>query len=113
MLYPKPLPRIGSHQRMEVLYFEPGIHDLDSLPKKNWLCLAIANSDFDKVFFDDFMFYSFQSGLHQFTGQGKHGELLHDLFDETVVMYEIDNDIELDIMTLWGNEGPNELANEL
>ena len=113
MLYPKPLPLIGTHKNNETFYFSPALHDLDSLPKKNWVCLCIANGEFDRAFFDDLMFYSFSSGLLNFTGEGKYGELLHDLFDETMVMYELDGNLELDIATFWGNEEPDSLANEL
>ena len=101
---------IGRHKENDVFYFIPGVHGFDSLPDKNWICLGIANSDFNKGYFEEFVIYSASSGLLEFIGQGKYGELLHDWFDETIVEYEYQEEVKTDIMTLWRNDQTNDLA---
>lgn len=109
----KPLDNIGRHFNNDIYYFSPEVHSLDELPNDNWICIGIANEDFDKLFFENFIVFSAERGLLEFKGQGTFGELLHDYFDEVIVEYEFQKDIETNIMTTWYNDKPNDLANSL
>ena len=109
----KSLDTLGRHINNDIYYFSPETHSLDDLPNDNWICLAIANQDFDKSFFEQFVVFSADRGLLEFKGQGKFGELLHDYFDEVILEYEFQKDIETDIMTTWYNDKRNDLANSL
>ncbi|MGB8194388.1 MAG: hypothetical protein WCF67_20825 [Chitinophagaceae bacterium] len=112
MPYPNPpLTYLGKHNKNEVYYYSLNQHELDSLPRENWVCLAIANEEFDRAFFEEFVIFSATNGLLEFKGQGLQGELLHDLYDEIIVDYELQAEVETDVMTSWYGEGPNELAN--
>jgi hypothetical protein len=77
----------------------------DQLPDKDWVCLAISNSQPDIGTFDKFVRTSIEKGIHEFKGHGKFGEYLHDLFDEIVVNMEvIEGHPESDVMTTWHND---------
>ena len=111
MPYPTPqLKYLGQHNANGVYYYSLALHELDSLPRSNWVCLGIANKDFDKDFFEEFIIFSASNGLLEFKGQGAMGELLHDIFDETILEYEYQKDVKTDIMTTWRNNAPNDLA---
>jgi hypothetical protein len=74
------------------------------LPSKDWLCLAIADTDPDMGAFDKFVRAAIDKGILEFKGCGKYGEKLHDLFDETVVIMQVlENHPEFEVMTTWHN----------
>jgi hypothetical protein len=108
-----PLGYLGRHSENDIFYFSSKSDDLTSLPHDNWICLAIANENFDKSFLEEFIHYTVNSGLIEFKSQGKYGELIHDFFDETIVEYEIDNERETNIMTTWYSGGQHDLSNAL
>ena len=108
----QPMELIGHHKTNSIYYFLPHTETLDNLPMENWVCLGIANREFDKPFFDRFIKHSIYSGLLEFKGQGSFGEKLHDWFDEEVVNLEIIEEYpETDVMTAWYNNEQNDLAN--
>jgi hypothetical protein len=103
---------IGQHKTNLVYYFLPNGEPFDILPKENWVCLGIANREFDKPFFDQFIKHSIYSGLLEFKGQGTFGEKLHDWFDEEVVNLEVIEEYpETGVMTTWYSGEQNDLAN--
>lgn len=67
------------------------IHELltDSVPKKDWLVFMLSDSkpNFD---FELFVRNSIDKNILEFKAGGKKGELLHDMFDETMVEMEIE-----------------------
>lgn len=100
--YPNPpLLFLGNHHGNDVFYFSAQLNPLDSLPGENWICLGIANAEIDKPFFEEFIYYSLQSGLLEFKSQGKYGKQLHDTFVENVREEEIEGKATIDIMTTW------------
>ena len=103
---------LGKHKTNDVYYFIPEREPLDDLPKDNWICLGIANREFDQSMFDKFIKHSVYSGLLEFKGQGKLGAELHDFFDEQIVYLEVIEEYPAtDVMTTWYNDGENELPN--
>ena len=103
---------IGQHKTNSVYYFLPDAEPFGNLPKENWICLSLANREFDKSLFDQFIKHSIYSGLLEFIGQGTFGEKLHDWFDEEVVNLEVFEEFgETDVMTTWYNGEKNDLAN--
>jgi hypothetical protein len=111
MPYPIPqLTYLGHHKANEVYYYSFGLHELESLPRSHWVCLGIVNQNFDKNFFEEFILFSASNGLLEFKAQGNFGELMHDIFDEVILEYEFQEEVETDIMTTWRNNGPNDLA---
>jgi hypothetical protein len=92
-------------------YFDRQIFWLDyhnyfnQLPDKDWVCLAIANNQPDEKEFDKFVRTSISKDILEFKGYGRFGELLHDLFDGTMVIMEtMENHNEIDVMTTWHND---------
>ena len=105
---------IGQHKTNYVYYFLPDKEPFDNLPKENWICLGIANQEFDKPLFGRFIKHSIYSGLLEFKGQGEFGEKLHDWFDEEVVNLEVMEEIpETDVMATWYNGEENNLTNAI
>jgi hypothetical protein len=103
---------LGKHNTNEVYYFIPEREPLDDLPKENWMCIGIANAEFDQELFDKFIKHSVYSGLMEFKGAGALGEKLHDCFVEEIVYLEIIEECpETDVMTSWYKEGESEFAN--
>jgi hypothetical protein len=77
----------------------------DQLPDKDWVCLAISNTNPDKGTFDAFVRASIEKGIHEFKGHGEFGGLLHDLFDETMVdMKVFEGHPEIEVMTTWHDD---------
>jgi len=77
----------------------------DQLPDKDWVCLAISHSQPDLDTFDKFVRASIKKGIHEFKGHGKFGELLHDMFDETMgLMKTVEDHPEIEVMTTWHND---------
>jgi hypothetical protein len=103
---------LGKHKTNEVYYFTPETEPLDNLPKENWICLGIANREFDQSLFDVFIKHSVYSGLLEFKGQGKLGEELHDCFEEEIVYLEVIEECPAtDVMTSWFNDGTDDFPN--
>lgn len=103
---------LGKHKTNEVYYFVPGREPLEDLPKENWVCLGIANGEFDQSLFDKFIKHSAYSGLMEFKGVGVFGEKLHDGFDEQIVYLEVVEEYPVtEVMTSWYNEGESQFAN--
>ena len=77
-----------------------------NMPKSDWICLFTSSNrkpNYDE--FDNFTRKSISNGLLEFKGHGIYGELLHDLFDETVsIMLAIENHPEIETMTTWHND---------
>lgn len=102
---------LGKHKTNDIYYFIPEREPLDNLPKENWICIGIANKEFDQSVVDKFIKHSVYSGLLEFKGQGKLGEELHDCFDEEIVYLEVIEEFpETDVMTTWHSDGENELS---
>ena len=98
------MDRVGQYSGRQVYWLNYNQY-ADQLPDKDWVCLAISNSRPDKASFDKFVRTSIENGIHEFKGHGKFGELLHDLFDETMVEMEvIEGHPEIEVMTTWHND---------
>lgn len=98
------MDRVGKYFGRQVYWLDYR-DSSDQLPDKDWICLAISNSQPDPDTFDKFVRASIKKGVHEFKGHGKFGELLHDLFDETMVFMETDEaHPEIDVMTTWHND---------
>lgn len=77
----------------------------DQLPDKDWICLAIANNQFDTDQFDKFVRTSISRNILEFKGHGQLGEKLHDHFDETIsIMEMMERHNTIEVMTTWHNE---------
>jgi len=95
---------IGQYQGRQVIWFDYN-ECTDELPEKDWLCLAISNIHPDEIAFENFVRISISKNISEFKGHGKYGEKLHDLFDETMVKMEVDeNHAEVDVMTTCHND---------
>ena len=97
---------IGTYQNREVIWTDYQNILQSELPNSDWLCLLTCSKfkpDLSK--FDLLTRRSIDNGILEFKGHGKYGELLHDCFDETMVIMEtIENHIEIEIMTTWHND---------
>lgn len=98
--------------RMQLIgkYFSREVYWLDyaqfsnRLPDKDWVCLMTANSEPNEKQFDEFTRKAIAMNILEFKGHGKYGELLHDWFDETMVIMEtMENHSEIEVMTTWHN----------
>lgn len=75
------------------------------LSNMDWVCVAIANRQFDVNKFDDFVRISIARGIVEFKGWGELGEKLHDLFDETIVVMEtMESQKEIEVITTWHDD---------
>jgi hypothetical protein len=90
--------KIGQYLGREIYWFNYGVSNFN-LPDENWICLATSTTEPDDAVFFDFSKYAISKKLLEFKGHGKYGELLHDLFDFTIVDEEIKQGNEIDIMT--------------
>lgn len=80
---------INSYQNRKVVRMDYSKLLDGKMPKSNWICLVTSSEskpDLDK--FDRFSGDAFKNGILEFKGHGKFGELLHDWFDETMVIME-------------------------
>jgi len=77
-----------------------------NMPNSDWICLMTSSEskpDPDK--FDKFTREAIKNGVLEFKGHGKFGELLHDWFDETMVIMEtMENHSEIEVMTTCHND---------
>lgn len=75
------------------------------MPSGNWICLITSSEskpNFNK--FDTFTRNAIKNRILEFKGHGTYGELLHDWFDETMLIMEtMENHKEIDVMTTWHN----------
>lgn len=92
-------------------YFDRQIYWLDydkfsdQLPDKDWVCLAIANNQPDIDKFDKFVRTAIERNISEFKGHGSFGEMLHDLFDQTMVVMEtMEGHNQIDVITTWHND---------
>lgn len=77
----------------------------DQLPDKDWVCLAIANSQPNTDKFEKFVRTTISKNILEFKGHGQFGDKLHHLFDQTMVIMEVmENHNEIDVMTTWHND---------
>ena len=56
----------------------------NQLPDKDWICLAISNSEPDPELFNNFVRVAVSKGILEFKGHGQFEKKLYDLFDQTV-----------------------------
>ncbi len=95
---------IGQHFDRKVYWLDYDKFSADKLPDKDWICLAVANTNPDSYNFDKFVRASIDSGIVEFKGHGTFGEKLHDLFDETMSVMEVmEKHSEIGVMTTWHN----------
>jgi hypothetical protein len=75
------------------------------MPESDWICLMTSSeSKPDSNKFDRFTRGAIKNGILEFKGNGEFGELLHDWFDETMVILEtMENHSVLEVMTTWHN----------
>ena len=104
---------IGQIDEIVFKYSDASGIDANSIPSGNWVCMGLANKDFDVHIFENFVTQVLNKGLVEFMGIGQFGEKLHDCFDEVVVMEGINNNTSYDIVTLWGGEKEDDLANAI
>jgi hypothetical protein len=98
---------IGQYQGRRILWTDFQNLSPENLPDKDWLCLAIANQTPDLDKFSNFVRTSIDRGILEFKGQGRFGELLHDVFDETMVDMEVNEPRPfIEVMTT-GNSDEN------
>lgn len=97
---------IKTYQNRKVVWI--GYNELlnGKMPESDWICLATSSQskpDSDK--FDRFIRGAIKKGILEFKGHGEFGELLHDWFDETIlIMKTMEGLSELEVMTTWHNE---------
>lgn len=95
---------IGKYQNREVYWLNYSDFS-NQLPNKDWVCLMTSNSKPDYEKFDEFSRKAIAMNISEFKGHGLYGELIHDLFEETMVFMEtIENHNEIDVMTTWHND---------
>ena len=96
---------IDTYQSRKVIWINYNELLAGEMPKSNWICLMTSSKskpNSDK--FDRFTRDAIKNGILEFKGHGEFGELLHDWFDETMVIMEtMENHSEVDVMTTWHN----------
>jgi hypothetical protein len=93
------------HQNRKVFWFDYEKFDVDKLPTKDWVCLAISNFNNDNSKFIEFVTYSIDKGIVEFKSTGKFGDKLHNIFDRIMVDIEISKGIDcINIMTTGSND---------
>ncbi|GAB5551779.1 MAG: hypothetical protein Sapg2KO_13700 [Saprospiraceae bacterium] len=83
------MEEIKTYQNRKVVWMDYNELLVGEMPKSDWICLATSSEskpDADK--FDRFTRDALKNGILEFKGHGKFGELLHDWFDETMVIME-------------------------
>jgi hypothetical protein len=96
---------LGKHYNFETYYLSIDEEDINMvLPKKNWYCCAIANSDFDDQVnsrIHNFIRTSIDRDILSWHGLGKYGQKLHLTFDLIMTQMEIEyNHSEIDVTTV-------------
>ena len=98
------MQNIGKHFNRQLFWLD---YDklIQELPESNWVCLAITNKQPDIVKFEKFVRASISNNILEFKGHGYFGEMLHDIFDETMVAMEtLENHAEIDVMTTFHDD---------
>jgi len=102
--------QLTEYQNRKIFWFDYEKFDLEKLPVKDWLCLAISNSKTIDSKFDGFVKYSIENRILEFKSNGQFGENLHHLFDTIMIDIEISEGIDfINIMTTGSN---NELLED-
>lgn len=97
---------LGNYQNRQVYWLDYG-QQPHQLPEGNWVCLAVANTKPDGDRFDKFIRLSIDHHVLEFKAQGLFAELLHDCFDETIVLMKaMEGREDIDIMTTWHTDDP-------
>jgi len=99
------MEKIGTYQNREVHWVNyPELLNYE-LPSSDWICMLTASrKEPNANQFHQFFRKTIANNLLEFKGHGKYGELLHDLFDETMVIMEtIENHSEITVMTTCHN----------
>lgn len=98
---------IGKYQNREVIWMDgQELMLLKHIPNSNWISFvtsSLVKPDWNN--FDQFVRSSTKNGIIEFKGHGKYGELLHDWFDETILVMEtMEQYSEIEVMTTWHND---------
>jgi hypothetical protein len=95
---------VGKYFNRQIFWLDYN-NSSNQLPGKDWLCLAIANNEPDENKFDKFVRDAISKNILEFKANGQFGELLHDLFDQTMVIMEtMEQHKAIDVMTTWHND---------
>lgn len=97
---------LGKYKNREVIWIEYSKLLKNQMPSSNWICLLTSSINKPNIEnFDKFTRASIKNGILEFKGHGRYGEILHDWFDETMLIMNImENHPEMDIMTTWHNK---------
>jgi hypothetical protein len=96
---------LGIYQTRLVYWFDYNKYQLEELPIKGWLCIAISDTKPNDQKFENFVRYSIVRGIFEFKGFGQLGEMLHDIFDEIMIAMEvIENHDPISVVTTWHDE---------
>ena len=100
------MDEIGTYQNRKVIWINYDELLDGKMPASDWICLATSSNTKPNVDdFDKFTRDAIANGILEFKGHGAFGELLHDWFDETMVIMEVvENHTELAVMTTWHNK---------
>jgi len=83
------IEEINTYQNRKVVWMNYNELLNGNVPECDWICLMTSSEskpDFNK--FEKFTRTAIKNGILEFKGHGKFGELLHDLFDETLVLWK-------------------------
>ena len=97
---------IKTYQNRKVVWADYSELLNGKMPESDWICLMTSSeSKPDSAKFDRFTREAIKSGILEFKGHGNFGELLHDWFDETMVIMEtMENHSEIEVITTWHND---------
>ena len=98
------MKKMGVHNGRTSFWLDYPEFQTAELPKKDWLVLAICASAPDTQQFELFARLCIDNDVQEFKGAGSQGELLHDLFDSTIVSMEVFENRETQVMTTWHND---------
>ena len=94
--------KLGTYQNREVYWVNYSEILITELPNSDWICmLTSSRTKPDAKRFDQFTRKTIASGLLEFKGHGKFGELLHNWFDETMVVIETIQKFKNDTINNW------------
>lgn len=102
------MKEIKTYQNRKVVWINYGELLEGKMPESDWICLMTSSESKPNSYeFDKFTRKAIKNGILEFKGYGRYGELLHDWFDETmVIMKTFENHSEIDVMTTWHNNEP-------
>lgn len=91
---------IETYQGRKTYWLNYSQFDIEKLPSSDWVFLAVANEKPTEKKFKTIVERCIQKNISEFKGQGLYGTKLHDLFDETMVDIELNENIKpFEIMT--------------